>query len=52
MQDSNAERASVLQKSALALIVSNALPMLGVLFLGWDVGAIVVLYWSENLILG
>ncbi|MEO1078459.1 MAG: DUF6498-containing protein [Pseudomonadota bacterium] len=52
MRDSGAERDRVVQKSALALMISNALPILGVLFLGWDVGAIVVLYWSENLILG
>ncbi len=52
MQDSQVERDSVLRRSALALIASNAIPILGVLFLGWDVGAIVVLYWSENLIIG
>ncbi len=26
--------------------------MLGVLFFDWDVGALIVLYWSENLVLG
>ncbi len=35
-----------------SLIVVNLLPLFGVLLWGWDVGAIVVLYWSENLILG
>ena len=34
------------------LIAVNLLPVFGVLFFGWDVGALVVLYWSENLILG
>lgn len=38
--------------SAIALIASNSLPLLGVLFFDWDVAAIVVLYWSENLIIG
>jgi hypothetical protein len=34
------------------LVAVNLLPLAGVLFFGWDVGALVVLYWSENLILG
>ncbi|MEM1141154.1 MAG: DUF6498-containing protein [Pseudomonadota bacterium] len=39
--------------SNLALLVlANVLPIVGVLVLGWDVGALVVLYWAENLILG
>ena len=40
------------QWSLLALIVVNLLPLAGVLFLGWDVGALVLLYWAENLIIG
>lgn len=35
-----------------ALVAVNLLPLIGVAFWDWDVGAIVVLYWSENLILG
>ena len=35
-----------------ALIAVNAIPLLGVLFWQWDVGSIIVLYWSENLVLG
>lgn len=38
--------------SLAALVASNLLPLAGVLYWGWDVGALVVLYWSENLILG
>ena len=38
--------------SLAALVASNLLPIVGVLAWGWDVGALVVLYWSENLILG
>lgn len=38
--------------SLAALVVSNLLPLVGVFYWGWDVGALVVLYWSENLILG
>jgi Family of unknown function (DUF6498) len=36
----------------LALVLGNLLPVFGVLYLGWDVGSIVVLYWAENLIIG
>jgi hypothetical protein len=38
--------------SALVLIAANCLPLFGVLFLGWDAFAIVVLYWSENVVIG
>ena len=38
--------------SLVALVVVNLIPLLGVLLWGWDVGSLVVLYWSENLILG
>ena len=40
------------QVSLLALVLVNLLPLLGVLFFNWDVVALVVLYWSENLVLG
>jgi hypothetical protein len=36
----------------LALVLANLIPVFGVLFLHWDVGAIVVLYWTENLVVG
>ncbi len=36
----------------LALVFSNLIPVAGVIFLGWDVGQIVVLYWFENIIIG
>jgi len=38
--------------SLIALIVVNTLPLLGVLFFGWDVAALMILYWSENLVIG
>ncbi len=38
--------------SIVALTVANLVPLLGVIFLYWDVGAIVLLYWTENLIVG
>ena len=36
----------------LALVLANLVPLIGVLYLQWDVGAIVVLYWTENLVVG
>ncbi|MEZ5558137.1 MAG: DUF6498-containing protein [Pseudomonadales bacterium] len=38
--------------SLVALVVVNLIPLAGVLVWGWDVGSLVVLYWSENLIIG
>ena len=32
-----------------ALVLANLIPVFGVLYMGWDVGSIVVLYWVENL---
>ena len=36
----------------VALLVANALPVVGVLCFGWDAFAIVLLYWSENVVVG
>jgi len=38
--------------SLIALIAANLVPVFGVLFLGWSVAAILVLYWTENVIIG
>jgi len=38
--------------SLVALVVANALPILGVLFLGWTVFPLVLLYWLENVVVG
>src|SRR3954464_1834875 len=38
--------------SAYVLIAANVLPLLGVLFLGWDTFSIIALYWTENVIIG
>jgi hypothetical protein len=38
--------------SLLALTAANVSPLAGVFFLGWDAATIVLLYWTENLILG
>jgi hypothetical protein len=38
--------------SIAALIAANLVPLAGVLLFGWDAGAIVLLYWAENLVVG
>lgn len=38
--------------STLALVVANLVPLIGVLFFRWDAVVIVLLYWSENVIIG
>jgi len=38
--------------SLVALVVANALPLAGVLFLGWTVFPLVLLYWLENVVVG
>lgn len=36
----------------LALLAANLLPLFGVLLADWDVGSVVLLYWTENVIVG
>lgn len=38
--------------SLVALVGANLIPLAGVLFDGWHAGTIVLLYWSENVIIG
>jgi len=38
--------------SIASLILVNLVPLAGVLFLGWNLSAIMVLYWSENVVIG
>ncbi len=38
--------------AVVALIAANLIPLAGVLFLGWSVWSILVLYWIENGIVG
>jgi len=40
------------QASLVALVLVNLVPLAGVLLFDWDVAALMVLYWSENLIVG
>ena len=41
-----------LPPSAILLLVANAAPLVGVLLHHWTVFAVVLLYWSENVIVG
>lgn len=38
--------------SALFLLAANLVPLAGVLFLGWGMGNVMVLYWAESAIIG
>jgi hypothetical protein len=38
--------------AVVALIVANAIPLVGVLFLGWNVWTILTIYWLENGVVG
>ena len=38
--------------SIAALVAVNLIPLIGVFFFDWDVGPILLLYWSENLVVG
>ncbi len=38
--------------STLALIGANLIPVFGVLFLGWDMASVMVLFWAESGIIG
>lgn len=38
--------------SLAALVLVNLVPLYGVLVHGWDVGALILLYWAENVVLG
>ena len=38
--------------AVVALVAANAIPLLGVLFFGWNVWTILIVYWLENGIVG
>ena len=41
-----------LKLSAVALVAANLIPLVGVLFFGWSVRNLLLLYWTENVIVG
>lgn len=38
--------------SQVALVLANAVPIVGVVFLGWTVFPLLLLYWLENVVVG
>jgi hypothetical protein len=38
--------------SGLVLILVNIIPLIGVLFLNWDIFTIIILYWMESAVVG
>lgn len=40
------------RRSAFVLILTNLVPLFGVLFLGWNISALVLIYWTENISVG
>ncbi len=38
--------------SVMVLVVANVLPLVGVLFFGWEVFPLMLLFWLENLVVG
>lgn len=45
-------RRTAQSRTALALLGANAIPLVGVLFFGWSLWTILVIYWVENGIVG
>jgi hypothetical protein len=45
-------RRTALTRSAIVLVLANVIPIVGVLFFGWSLITILVLYWLENGIVG
>ncbi len=38
--------------STLALLAANVVPMVGVLFFGWNIADVLLLYWGESVVIG
>ncbi len=45
-------QASDIRPSIISLIVANIVPLIGVLFFGWSLFAVVAIYWAENVVIG
>ncbi len=45
-------RQTAASRSAIVLLIANAIPIVGVLFFGWSLITILVLFWVENGIVG
>ena len=38
--------------SGISLVIANLMVFLAAIFFGWDLGAVLVLYWAESLVIG
>lgn len=38
--------------SAVFLVVVNCIPIFGVFYFDWQMGSILIMYWSENIVIG
>ncbi len=47
-----ADPVTLTSPSTLALVAANLLVMAGVLFLGWNIGEVLLLYWGESVVIG
>jgi uncharacterized protein DUF6498 len=48
----DAYRRTATTRTAVVLVVANAIPLIGVLFFGWSLITILIVYWIENGIVG
>ena len=48
----NDEPLTLVSASTLLLIIANLVPVAGSVFLGWNLGDVMVLYWAESAIIG
>jgi hypothetical protein len=46
------DSSELLRPSLIALLAANLFPIYGVVFLGWEVFPLLLLFWLENLIIG
>jgi hypothetical protein len=46
------DSSELLRPSLIALIAANLFPVYGVVFLGWEVFPLLMLFWLENIIIG
>ncbi len=52
MNNSEAKPEKSFLPSVIALVVSNLVPVFGVLFLGWEAYPLMLLFWIENVLIG
>lgn len=46
------EPVTITSLSTITLVIANLVPLTGAVFLGWDLGNVMVLYWAESAVIG